>query len=85
MHASQIRRLRDQKGWIIGKDRGGLPAAAQPVYDGEENVTQGGFDTSKVADSSGMFGAGSASESFDEPITGATAKAIAQLFIVETL
>jgi len=85
MHASQIRRLRDQKGWIIGKDRGGLPAAAQPVYDGEENVTQGGFDTSKVADSNGIFGVGSASESFDEPITGATAKAIAQLFIVETL
>lgn len=78
MHASQIRRLRGQKGWIIGNDRGGLPAAAQAVYDGEENVIQGGFNTSTV----GNFGAGSASESFDEPITGPTAVSIASLFIV---
>lgn len=81
MHASQIRRLRGQKGWIIGSDRGGLPEAAQAVYTGEENVTQAGFNTSTV----GNFGAGSASESFDEPITGATSKAIAQLFIVEDI
>jgi rubrerythrin len=78
MHASQIRRLRGQKGWIIGSDRGGLPEAAQAVYTGEENVIQGGFDTSTV----GGFGAGSASESFDEPITGAVATSIASLFIV---
>ena len=78
MHASQIRRLRGQKGWIIGSDRGGLPEAAQAVYTGEENVMQAGFDTSTV----GGFGAGAASESFDEPMTGATATNIASLFIV---
>lgn len=81
MHASQIRRLRGQKGWIIGSDRGGLPEAAQPVYTGEEITTQAGFDTSTV----GNFGAGSASESFDEPLTGSQSKTIAQLFIVETI
>ncbi|PZR11025.1 MAG: hypothetical protein DI539_05050, partial [Flavobacterium psychrophilum] len=66
------------KGWIIGSDRGGLPEAAQAVYTGEENVMQAGFDTSTV----GGFGAGAASESFDEPMTGATATNIASLFIV---
>ena len=30
MHAWQIRRLRGQKGWIVGSDRGGLPAEAHP-------------------------------------------------------
>ncbi|MFD2601792.1 ferritin-like domain-containing protein [Flavobacterium suzhouense] len=78
MHASQIRRLRGQKGWIIGSDRGGLPDAAQAIYTGEENVMQAGFDTSMV----GNFGSGSASESFDEPMTGAVATNIASLFIV---
>ena len=81
MHASQIRRLRGQKGWIIGSDRGGLPEAAQPIYTGEENTVQGGFNTATV----GSFGTGSASESFDEPLTGSQSKTIAQLFIVETI
>lgn len=78
MHASQIRRLRGQKGWIVGKDRGGLPEAAQPVYDGEENATQAGFNTSTVNGIPAQAGP----ESFDEPITGAVAKSIAGLFIV---
>ncbi|MHA3789019.1 ferritin-like domain-containing protein [Flavobacterium hauense] len=81
MHASQIRRLRGQKGWIIGSDRGGLPEAAQPIYTGEEKTMQGGFETATA----GGFGAGSASESFDEPLTGSQSKTIAQLFIVETI
>ncbi|MCO6148055.1 ferritin-like domain-containing protein [Flavobacterium sp. NRK1] len=78
MHASQIRRLRGQKGWIVGNDRGGLPEAAQPVYDGEENAVQAGFNTSTVAG----IPAGAGPESFDEPITGAVATNIASLFIV---
>ncbi len=78
MHASQVRRLRGQKGWIVGSDRGGLPAAAQAVYDGEENALQAGFNTSTVA---GM-GAAAGPESFDEPMSGETATTIASLFIV---
>lgn len=77
-HASQVRRLRGQKGWIIGSDRGGLPPQAQPVYDGEENTIQAGFNTSTVSG----IPSGAGSESFDEPITGAQATSIASLFIV---
>ncbi|HSI68638.1 MAG TPA: ferritin-like domain-containing protein, partial [Gillisia sp.] len=54
-HASEIRRLRanvmgmntDQNalGWITLDNRGpGMPEATQAVYNGEENVTQGGVD-----------------------------------------
>lgn len=75
-HASQVRRLRGQKGWIIGSDRGGLPEAAQATYDGEQNTVQGGFDTATV------MGAAAASEAFDEPIDTQTSVNIANLFIV---
>lgn len=83
MHASQIRRLRGQKGWIVGKDRGGLPEAAQAVYDGEENTDQAGFNTGNVAATNGpSIPSGAGPESFDEPLTGAQATSIASLFIV---
>lgn len=78
MHASQVRRLRGQKGWIVGSDRGGLPAAAQAVYTGEEVTNQAGFNTATVSGIPAQAGP----ESFDEPITGATATSIASLFIV---
>ncbi len=39
-HASQVRRFRQQKGWITGNDRGNLPAATQPIYAGEGNRFQ---------------------------------------------
>ena len=80
-HASQIRRMRGQKGWIVGKDRGGLPVEAQPVYDGEDNFTQAGFNTSAVS-ATPSIPAGAGPESFDEPITGDQAVTIASLFIV---
>jgi rubrerythrin len=82
-HASEIRRLRGLKGWITGNERGaGMPEATQAVYNGEENVMQGGIDVSTI--SSGLVGSavGAATEAFDEPITAETAKAIASLFIV---
>ena len=83
MHASQIRRLRGQKGWIVGNDRGGLPEQAQAVYNGEENAVQAGFNTSNVTATNGPAIPGAAGpESFDEPLTGAQAKTIAELFIV---
>lgn len=85
-HASEVRRIRNQKGWIIGSDRGGLPVQAQPVYDGEQNAVQAGFNTSSV--NNGSLGpaipAAAGPESFDEPLTGAEATAIASLFIQGT-
>ena len=82
-HASQIRRLRGQKGWIIGNDRGGLPAAAQPVYDGEQNTDQAGFNTASFPGTfSPTIPASAGTEAYDEPITGAVATTIASLFIV---
>lgn len=83
-HASEVRRLRGQKGWIVGNDRGGLPSAAQAVYDGEQNTTQAGFNTASVSNGSAgpAIPAGAGSEAFDEPITGDQAVAIASLFIV---
>jgi hypothetical protein len=78
-HASEVRRLRGVKGWITGKSRDDLPAFAQPVYDGEENVTQGAVNVASVA---GGFGdAAAATEAFDEPLTTAQVGAILALFI----
>jgi Ferritin-like domain len=75
-HASAVRRLRGQKGWITGNQTD-LPSAAAPVYAGEENTTQGGVNVAP-------FGtADSASEAFDEPLTMDQVNAIASLFIVQ--
>ncbi len=75
-HASEVRRLRGQKGWITGNNSGGLPAAAQGVYNGEENVTQAGYNTSS------LFGVDAGTEAYDEPLTTAATVSIANLFIV---
>lgn len=83
-HASEIRRIRGLKGWIVQSQRGeGMPEATQAVYDGEtpeSNTVQGGVDLS------GMFadfgGDDAVTEAFDEPLTGDEAVAIASLFIV---
>ncbi|MFP9099896.1 ferritin-like domain-containing protein [Flavobacterium sp. RHBU_24] len=85
-HASQIRRLRGLKGWIVGNQRGaGMPEATQPVYNGEENTTHGGVNITMFTASSGnpAFGAGSYTESFDEILTGDEATAIASLFFAQ--
>ncbi|WP_417430802.1 ferritin-like domain-containing protein [Halpernia sp.] len=74
-HASQVRRMRGNKGWIEGNVGGNMPAATYAVYAGEDNVIQAGFDTSK------LFGAAAGSASFDETITGDVAKMIAGTFI----
>lgn len=67
-HAAMVRRIRGEKGWIAGSSRGSLPAAAQAVYNGEENTVQGETD---------FRGAGgtppsAASETFDESLTKRT-------------
>ena len=65
-HASAVRRLRGQKGWITGNETD-VPALA-PVYAGEEV-------------GAGVTSAASA-EAFDEPLTMDQVNAIAGLFIV---
>lgn len=82
-HASKIRRMRGLKGWIVGNERGtGMPVQTQAVYDGEENVNQAGFMTNAVPGTfTPALSATGGTESFDEPITGAQATAIAGLFI----
>jgi hypothetical protein len=65
-HASAIRRLRGQKGWITGNQTD-VPQLA-PVYAGEEAAN--GSATSAAA-----------AEAFDEPLTMDQVNAIAALFI----
>lgn len=81
-HASEIRRLRGLKGWITNNERGmGMPEATQAVYDGEENILQGGVDVTTLG-SDGPFTMEASSEAYDEPLSGDDATAIASLFIV---
>ncbi len=80
-HASEIRRLRGLKGWITGMERGeGMPEVTQAVYNGEDNLIQGGVDVTTLGDGA-PFGFESSTEAYDEPITSDTAVAIASLFI----
>lgn len=71
-HASHIRKMRKERGasvkpWITGKDTGGLPAAAQAIYNGEENTKQGGVEIMNI---NGMaIDMSDATEAFDEPLT----------------
>jgi hypothetical protein len=65
-HASAIRRLRGQKGWITGNQTD-IPALA-PIYAGEEA-------------SNGSATSAAAAEAFDEPLTMEQVNAIAALFI----
>ncbi|MBL3657718.1 ferritin-like domain-containing protein [Fulvivirga sediminis] len=76
-HASEVRRIRGLKGWIVQDNRGdGIPEAAQPVYNGEDAIMQAGFNTATD------FGADAGTEAYDEPLTGTEANNIANLFIV---
>ncbi len=70
-HASEVRRLRGEKGWIT-LNNGPAPLAA--VYAGEQNTTQLGIDVSKYQ------GAEAGSEAFDEPLGLEDVLAIAGLF-----
>ncbi len=108
-HASEVRRLNGnfseqapQKGWITGNQRGPLlPALAQPIYDGEENVQQGappapapGINVATLnlaptgvpaATNPAVAQATAASEAFDEPLTRAQVIAIVDPFVVEMI
>jgi len=82
-HASQIRRMRGNKGWITGNNGGNMPGFTQPVYDGEQNTTQGGANITTLSATNGpALTLNGATESFDEILTGDQAVTIASLFIV---
>lgn len=77
-HASIVRRIRGLKGWITLDERGaGMPAATQPVYNGEAETTQLGINIPNVSSVS----AENASEAFDEPLSKQAVLDIASLFI----
>lgn len=78
-HASQIRRLRGQKGWITNADRGTLPAATQAVYDGEDNTTHAGANAAALGTNFG--GVPAVTEAFDEPLSKAQVLAIVAPFL----
>lgn len=72
-HAAQVRRLRNQKGWITGSSRGDLPAATQAIYDGDSNRFH--FILAQASNGDAM------TEGFDEPLTKAQVLAIVDPFI----
>ncbi|WP_121665922.1 ferritin-like domain-containing protein [Mesonia aquimarina] len=82
-HASEIRRLRSLDGWITLNERGdNMPSQTQAVYNGEENLIQGGVDVSTLG-SGDPFTAAASSQAYDEILTGQEASDIAGLFIVQ--
>jgi len=85
-HASHLRQMRkargaNQKPWITGKDIGGLPAAAQPIYDGEEIDTQANVKITGISANGVTISSTAASEAFDEPLSYEEVLSIATLFI----
>lgn len=80
-HASQIRRMRGEKGWIT-QSQNTLPNDFNAVYGGEtpeSNTVQGGVDLAGMFGSNG--GDNGVTEAFDEPLTMAEVVAIASIFI----
>jgi rubrerythrin len=81
-HASQVRRMRGEKGWIT-KSQNTLPGAFAPIYGGatpESNTVQGGVDLSGLFNSQG--GDDAVTEAFDEPLTMSEVLTIGGIFIV---
>ena len=75
-HASEVRRLRGENGWIPTDDPQ-APAALKAVYDGEENETQLGVDVGA------FLGRKNGTEAFDEPLSRSAVLAIAGPFIAQ--
>jgi len=75
-HASEVRRMRGNKGWIELAVGGNMPPATNAVYAGEGVTVQAGFNTAT------LFGAEAGSAAYDEVLSGSDAAAIAGLFIV---
>ena len=68
--------MRTKKGWIELANGGNMPSATNPVYAGEDNTNQAGYNTAT------LFGAAAGSAAYDEILSGSDAQAIASLFIV---
>ncbi|MBZ9731626.1 ferritin-like domain-containing protein [Salegentibacter sp. JZCK2] len=77
-HASQLRRMRGEKGWIT-RDNNTLPPAFSAIYAGEENTVQLGVELAGRFPNFG--GVDAVTEAFDEPLTMAEVNAIAGLFL----
>ncbi len=75
-HASAVRRIRGQKGWITGNTSDS--AAIQATYNGEENVTQGGVNLQTALST---YTVAQITEAFDETLTKDQVLAIAGPFI----
>ncbi len=80
-HASQVRRMRGQKGWVEGNSRGDLPAFTQGIYDGEEITMQGGVSVPGLPMAAMFGGSAAATEAFDEPLTKEQVTAIVTPFL----
>lgn len=78
-HASKVRRMRGEKGWIV-QDQHTLPEAFNAIYAGEDNTVQGGVDLSGSFEENG--GDDAVTAAFDEPLTMDEVVAIASTFIV---
>jgi len=74
-HASHVRQMRKNHGfgnlkpWITGEDTGGIGAAVQANYAGEQLTTQAGINIINI--NGFPINADAASEAFDEPLTQA--------------
>lgn len=86
-HAAHIRYMRRNllsnttiKPWITGKDTGGIGAAVQASYNGEDLTTQATINIVNI-NGTGIT-ANAASEAFDEPLTDTAVLAIVDPFIV---
>lgn len=84
-HVAHIAQLRQSKGvnvkpWYTGNN-GGVPAAAQPSYNGEENTMQGGVQIVGINGQT-IIDTNAATEAFDEPLTKDQVLAIVSQFIV---
>ncbi len=87
-HASHLRQMRKARGtttekpWITGTDRGGLPAPAQPVYNGEDfDNKAGSASLINMAFNGVTLSSDAVTEAFDEPLSYADAYNIAKLFL----
>lgn len=77
-HAAVVHKIRGLNGWITQDERGtGMPAATQPVYNGEQNITQLGVDVTSVT----SVGANGITEAWDEPLSKEEVLGIANLFL----
>ena len=72
-HAAQVRRLRQQKSWIVRESRGDLPAATQGTYNGEDNRFH--FILARPSGAAGM------TDAFDETLTRSQVLDIVKPFI----